>query len=135
LTVFVVENYNKFAKGVDKLNQRAEYYRYEHRTRKWWKPIFYQFIEIAMVNLYILHQSDKSSKSKLSYKDFRIQVAYKLFQNIPTRIVRMNHRNVLVHEQMKIDKKWPKRCKCCREHDVSYKCKECSKTFGKEIPL
>ena len=36
-----VLNYVRYAKGVDLCNQLSTEYRYEHRSKKWWKPIFY----------------------------------------------------------------------------------------------
>jgi len=72
-----LRKYNEFMNGVDKANQMHSYYRFGHKTRKWWKVYFFELLEISIVNAYILY---KSYNQKMSHKDFRLQLAENLLE-------------------------------------------------------
>lgn len=130
----VISNYNNYAKGVDRLNQLCGYYRYNHGTKKWWKPIFYQFLEIVMVNSYILYKNG-SPNNKLTFKDFRTEVAKDLYAKNFSETIKIRRKTLVVHNQIHLANKWAKVCKCCHLKKSCYKCAECSIIYNKEIAL
>lgn len=80
-----IVQYNKYRSGVDLANQESSYYRYLHKTRKWWKPIFIQCFEFVINNIYNLYQDPKNKGKKLSYKLFRLNIAEELINNFTAR--------------------------------------------------
>ena len=50
----IIYNYNLFMNGVELSDQLIKYYNVLHPTRKYWKTLFLHYLEIAIVNLYIL---------------------------------------------------------------------------------
>ena len=74
----VVEAYNQSMGGVDKADQLVLYYRYAHRSTKWWKRVFFHMLDLTLVNAHILYNTTNSTKQ--SQLDFRIAVAEGLLQ-------------------------------------------------------
>ena len=64
-----VYHYNKHMGGVDKSDQLIHYYNVLRSTHKYWKTLFFHFIDIAVVNSYIIH-IDKE-RNPLSHFGFR----------------------------------------------------------------
>jgi len=48
-----VQGYVENMRGIDVGNQLRSYYCYPHRSRKWWKKIFIEMLEITTINAYI----------------------------------------------------------------------------------
>ena len=49
-----IKQYSQYMKGVDKSNQLISYYEINRKTYKWWKRIFYQLIDVSIVNSFII---------------------------------------------------------------------------------
>jgi len=60
--------YNKYAKGVDRCNQLSTEYSYPHRSKKWWKPIFYHILQVCITNALIIFK--EITKQKITHKEF-----------------------------------------------------------------
>ena len=64
------EQFYKYTNSVDNHNQYTSYYRYPHRTKKWWKAVFVQFLEMSVINAWILYK--KAFNPKVGQKAFRL---------------------------------------------------------------
>ena len=70
-----IVDYNKNMGGVDLSDQLIKYYHVLKKTRKWWKTLFFHFIDVAIVNGYIIY---KTAGGTLDQKSFRKQIAVDL---------------------------------------------------------
>ncbi len=66
--------------GVDLSDALIGYYNVLHKTSKWYKMFFLHFVDIAVVNSFILHQhlSRAQNKSPLNHKEFREKLVSEL---------------------------------------------------------
>ena len=74
----VIEDYNMYMGGVNKSDQLVTYYGFRCCSKKWWKRAFFHFIELAMVNAYILYCYNTPKKEQLMHLRFRLAVASSL---------------------------------------------------------
>jgi len=65
----VIDHYNHYSKGVDRLNQYCQYYRPEHKEVRWWRTLFTQVLEIILYNGFV---HAKILKLASEYKQFRL---------------------------------------------------------------
>lgn len=68
----VLISYNNNMNNVDVFDQLKAAYGMNRKSRKWWHRLFFHFIDMAIVNSFILHQQLKLEK--ISLKDFRRRV-------------------------------------------------------------
>ena len=54
-----IHKYNAFMNGVDKSDQILNANNVLHKCVRWWKILFFHVIDIALVNGYILFQSQE----------------------------------------------------------------------------
>jgi len=57
-------------KGIDINNLLINYFSFEYKSYKWWKPVFIKILYISLSNCYILH--NKFSQKKFDHKNFII---------------------------------------------------------------
>ncbi|XP_066560061.1 piggyBac transposable element-derived protein 4 isoform X2 [Amia ocellicauda] len=75
-----VKQHNQFVGGVDLSNQLIQYYTVLHKTRLWYKSFFFHFIDIAVVNAYLLYKeiSELSGIAPESQRFFRQNLCFEL---------------------------------------------------------
>ncbi|XP_059354143.1 uncharacterized protein LOC132092088 [Carassius carassius] len=70
-----VKDYSKYTGGVDLSDSLTDYYDVLHKSTKWYETFFFHFLDIAVVNSFILHQ-------KLAKAQNKVPLIQKLFREI-----------------------------------------------------
>ena len=132
----IVEDYNRFMRGVDKGNQHSSYYHPNHKSMKWWKAIFSSILQVCINNAYIIFKENHPFRSPAPLK-FREELVLELIENY----VRERHQqqfNTLVRSRIipglhQIGMRQQRNCFICstREERVTtrYYCIECDRNI------
>ena len=75
-----VMDYNKYMGGVDISDRIVYHYASERATHRYWKKIFFNFVDLAMMNSYILFIISTGDR-RIERKNFVIKVLESLCQN------------------------------------------------------
>ena len=67
----LVDKYNHFMLGVDRLDQRMAYYQFVRKSVRWWRKVFFWLVEVMVVNAYLLYSQHTDARRKLTHKEFR----------------------------------------------------------------
>ena len=75
----IIYSYNRFMNGVDRSDQMIKYYNILRQTKKYWKTLFFHFIDIALVNAYIVYKElNPDQSSRMNHYIFRETVVRQL---------------------------------------------------------
>ena len=119
-----VKDYNKNMNGVDKSDQLIGKYNTLRKTNKWWKTLFFHFIDIARVNSYILfnefrqkypNNPDLKRPANYNQLDFTMELTRQLagiedYEEIP---VRLRKKKIGAHPMRVMVSENRSRCKLC----------------------
>ena len=110
------------------------------KSRKWWKAIFYNILEICIINSYIIYKEFLGKK--IGYKAFKLIIIEELLDK--TIIDKLKEEPSvkkldLTHFPKNTNLGYYKLCRVCRFENKTkksaYKCGGCSRKFLKDIIL
>lgn len=136
-----IASYNAHMGGVDRNDQMKSYYTIPVSGKKWWSRIFYDLIDRAVYNSFVLEQESPHHAAR-SLKQFRIDVAKQLVGTFSSRKKRGRSSDEGLRLARHIERHFPdflplnengkrkeRRCKVCYERGVvkktSYFCPDC----------
>lgn len=128
--------------GIDRTDQLLKPYEVPHKTLKWYKKVAIHFMQLSMLNSFIVYQKDGHEKPFLGFQ--REVIAALLFENgngadmeIPREenIIQLTERHFVSPVPATASKQKPqKRCKVCYKKgvhkDSHYNCQSCLSNPG-----
>jgi len=64
-------------RGVDLMDEEIQFYRFPHRSTKWWRRVFYHIFEIAVYNSYKIWDKNNSG-DKMTYLFYKKTLSQEL---------------------------------------------------------
>jgi hypothetical protein len=80
----IVKDYNRNMAFVDKMDMLKSLYEIDPKSKKWWHRILFHFIDVALVNSFIIYK-DRSSEKIESLEHFRLSVMIGLIGAAPNK--------------------------------------------------
>jgi len=128
----VIDHYNHYSKGVDRLNQYCQYYRTEHKEVRWWRTLFTQVLEIILYNDFV---HAKILKLTSEYKQFCLMFIEYICNFEDRSQIPKPVKLAETHFPSKVSGDYSKPCKLCYLYKRKIMCGGCKVQFGKEITL
>lgn len=120
----LVKDYNGNMGFVDKMDMLKSLYEVDRKSKKWWHRIMFHFIDLALVNAFILFKERSDGKSE-TLKLFRLSVIMGLtgasVKSKKGKPVPINNFKPTVAPEIRFDK-----CAHLPLHGKSRRCAECS---------
>ena len=103
LKPMVVDLYNKYMLGVDRLDQRMSYYQFVRKSVRWWRKVFFWMVEVVVVNSYIVYTIHTDARRKLTHKQFRRELVLALCEEQQSSLAshRSRHRRDQTLERLR----------------------------------
>ncbi|XP_041664718.1 piggyBac transposable element-derived protein 4-like [Cheilinus undulatus] len=133
-----IKDYNKNRGGVDLSDQLIHYYSVHHKTVRWYRTLFYHFLDIAATNSYILYkeycqEKKKQPKTHRAYLEKLTAQLCGVSVDVPAPRKQNDHVPVPTSEQVETSKRASygrKSCVHCRQtkktiQSTPWKCKAC----------
>ena len=136
-----IKDYNTYMGGVDLSDQFISYYNVLHKTRKWYKTIFFHMVDVAVVNAWLLHKEMAGTNNQrvLNQREFRQQLAEALREeHVEAQAVRDAGHNPDVHSvafcpvlinpdasPSKAATEGRRKCHQCKKNKTPWKCSGC----------
>jgi len=115
------------------------FYRFSHKTNKWWKKVLYTWLTISFANCYTLYSF--FYKKKKDIREFQEELIRGILKATECLSLQANDNLMNDHYPAKI-MTGLKRCKVCYYNSTtqncpktSYRCFRCSLEMGKDISL
>lgn len=70
-------DYNNHMNCVDKADQLKSSYEISRKSKKWWHRLFWHFVDVTVVNSFIIYKQ-KNSSTKINLKEFRLNIVTEL---------------------------------------------------------
>jgi hypothetical protein len=67
----MLRDYQKNMKGVDLCDQMVGYYLLNHRSKKWWRRIFFYLMEVSAYNAYIMARDTNPDQANSMWPTFQ----------------------------------------------------------------
>ncbi|KAK7175582.1 hypothetical protein R3I93_002491 [Phoxinus phoxinus] len=133
-----VTEYNKHMGGVDLSDQLIQYYSVHHKTMRWYRTLFFHFLDIAATNSYLLHKEVCAERQQqpMTHRAFLEELTAQLcgvtVSVLPTQ-QQSNHVPVPTSDQTEASKKASygrRQCVNCKQtkqvkQATPWKCKAC----------
>ena len=128
----VVKTYNNNMGGVDLSDQMRGYYMAGRKSKKWWRCLMWFFVDVSIVNAYILEKLSPHHRSRTQLA-FRLDLVKLLIGNFSARrLSASSGRLEGGHWPMKFSKG---RCKRCLKRNKETWCRMACELCGKRICL
>ena len=75
-------DYQENMKGVDLLDQMIGYYMFQHRSKKWWRRIFYYLLMASSYNSYVLARESNPEEVLERYPNYQ-----DYFEDLPLELI------------------------------------------------
>ncbi|XP_066581313.1 piggyBac transposable element-derived protein 4-like [Prorops nasuta] len=103
----ICSDYNKYMGFVDSADRLISTYKIDRKSKKWWHRIFWYFIDVAVVNSFIIYKKINTDKS-VTLKKFRLHLVDGLVsRTVPTKKGRKRQPSIIGSQkpQVSIEKR------------------------------
>ncbi|XP_023312894.1 piggyBac transposable element-derived protein 4-like [Anoplophora glabripennis] len=147
----VLKNYNQNMGFVDKADMLKKTYQIDRMSKKWWPRIFWHFIDVSVVNAFIIFQQRCGNNRGMNLKAFRLAVVTGLVgagkETVKKGRASLEQKNVNNYKPtVPLEKRWDqslhmpvygnyRRCALCSNRDHQRRSKWACDTCGVALCL